>query len=109
MLDLRIEYELEEYAVGMMLGARKGIAMNIYSSYLFTKTDICPFFGGAFGFHWVSHNYYNEWYDKNNKDEDGFEFTVRTGLRAFRTYNFQILLQFPLQLYPLVQKEIWFL
>ena len=38
-LDLRIEYELETYAVGMLLGARKGFAMNIYSSYFLTKTD----------------------------------------------------------------------
>jgi len=90
-LDLRIEYELEDYAVGMLLGARKGFAMNIYTSYLFTKTDICPFVGGAFGFHWVSHRVNFE-YIENEKNEDGFEFTVRTGMRVFRTYNFQILL-----------------
>jgi len=89
-LDLRIEYELEDYAVGMLLGARKGFAMNIYTSYLLTQTDICPFVGGAFGFHWISHNV-PYWLEGNDKNEDGFEFTVRTGLRAFRTYNFQIL------------------
>jgi len=90
-LDLRIEYELETYAVGMLLGARKGFAMNIYSSYFLTKTDFCPFVGGAFGFHWVSHDI-PYWYNGNDKNEDGFEFTARTGIRAFRTYNFQVLL-----------------
>ena len=90
-LDLRIEYELETYAVGMLLGARKGFAMNIYSSYFLTKTDFCPFVGGAFGFHWISHNI-SYWDDRNDKKEDGFEFTARTGIRAFRTYNFQVLL-----------------
>jgi len=90
-LDLRIEYELEAYAVGMLLGARKGFAMNVYSSYFLTKTDFCPFVGGAFGFHWVSHRI-PYWLSESDKKEDGFEFTARTGIRAFRTYNFQVLL-----------------
>jgi hypothetical protein len=90
-LDLRIEYELEKYAVGMLLGARKGFAMNVYTSYLFTQTDVSPFIGGAFGFHWVSHDI-NYLYPENKKNEDGFEFTARSGVRLFRTYNFQILI-----------------
>jgi TolB-like protein len=90
-IDLRIDYELESYSVGMLLGIRKGFAMNVYSSYLVSKKDFCPFIGGAFGFHWISHTYT---YDSNGSDikEDGFEVTARTGIIAFRTYNFQVLL-----------------
>ncbi len=54
-INLHLDYEMEELAVGMLLGIRDGFAMNVYSDYLFTKTDICPYLGGGFGFHWVSH------------------------------------------------------
>lgn len=91
--DFRAGYELEEATVGMLLGIRKGFAMNIYGSYLFTKTDICPYVGGAFGFHWVNHDnwLYNE-YSQVDSQDDGFEFTLHTGLRILRTYNFQIMI-----------------
>jgi hypothetical protein len=92
--NLHLDYELEEMAVGMLLGIRKGFAINIYGDYLFTKTDICPFIGGAFGFHWISHNnfydpYLNESMDKRG---DGFELTAHAGMRILHTYNFQILI-----------------
>ncbi len=91
--DFRAGYELEEATVGMMLGIRKGFAMNIYGSYLLTKTDVCPYIGGAFGFHWVTHN---DWINyggiQDKKKDDGFEFTLHSGLRLFRTYNFQVLI-----------------
>ena len=85
--DYRRGYEMERIAVGAQFALRKGIALNIYTSYLITKTDFCPYIGGAFGFHWISHS------DKN-KRSDGFEFIINTGIRAFRTYNFQVLLNF---------------
>lgn len=90
--DFRAGYELEDAAVGMMLGIRKGFAMNIYGSYLFTKTDICPYVGGAFGFHWVTHGDMMN-FDGNGsrKQDDGFEITLHSGLRILRTYNFQIM------------------
>lgn len=94
-MDFRTGYEMNNFTVGMLLAARKGFAMNVFSSYLFSKKDICPYAGGAFGFHWVSHNdyydgdyYYN---DNKNKKSDGFELTVNGGVRIFRTYNFQII------------------
>lgn len=91
--DFRAGYELEEATVGMMLGIRKGFAMNIYGSYLITKTDVCPYIGGAFGFHWVTHdNWINYGGIPEKKQDDGFEFTLHSGLRLFRTYNFQILI-----------------
>ena len=102
--EFRAGFEMPETALGMLLAIRKGFATNIYGDYLFTKTDVCPYIGGAFGFHWVSHNTssyiadyspaQNSYYYSNNKDKqsDGFELTLNTGLRLFRTYNFQILL-----------------
>ena len=97
--NLHLDYELEDYAVGMLLGIRKGFAINIYGDYLFSRTDFCPFVGGAFGFHWVSHNGFNNSYyisdvSVGNKDmkSDGFEITANTGMRILHTYNFQILI-----------------
>ena len=97
-VDLHLDYELEEYAVGMLLAVRKGFAMNIYGDYLFSKKDICPYIGGAFGFHWISHsdpNYYNygNSIQQNDKSTDGFELSLNTGLRILHTYNFQIVVE----------------
>jgi hypothetical protein len=99
--DARFDYELQEYAVGMLFGVRKGFAMNIYGAYLLSKTDLCPYVGAAFGFHWVSHNdwaiYYNPYspniYDVSQKDKrsDGFELTGNAGIRVLHTYNFQLI------------------
>lgn len=94
-VDFHLDYELEDYAVGMMLAARKGFAMNIYGDYLFSRKDICPYLGGAFGFHWISHNspVYNYYGDiQEKKSTDGFEFSINSGLRILHTYNFQIVI-----------------
>lgn len=92
-LDVRYGYEMDDFTLGTMIGVRHGIAINVFSSYLATKTDVCPFIGGSFGFHWVTHG---TEYDKNykalDKKGDGFEFALQTGFRLFRTYKFQILL-----------------
>jgi hypothetical protein len=93
--NLHLDYELEEYAVGMLLGIRKGFAINIYGDYLFSRTDFCPFVGGAFGFHWVSHNSYyvsDVYVGEGDRKSDGFEITANTGMRILHTYNFQILI-----------------
>lgn len=86
-IDYRRGYEMERIAVGAQFAIRWGFAFNIYSSYLITKTDFCPYIGGAFGFHWVAHDD-----DDDERKDDGFEFVINTGIRAFRTYNFQVLL-----------------
>ncbi len=59
--EFRAGFEMPQTALGMLLAIRKGFAANIYGDYLITKTDVCPYVGGAFGFHWVSHssNTYN--------------------------------------------------
>ena len=84
-LNAYFDYELQDYAVGLMLGARKGFAINLYGNYLFTRTDVCPYLGGSLGFHWVyNHSDENRYYfdpNPNNKDEDGIEL----GFRGWRT------------------------
>ncbi|KAA3619449.1 MAG: hypothetical protein DWQ05_01640 [Calditrichaeota bacterium] len=97
-LDFRAGYDTDKWAVGMLFAGRKGFATNIYAHYLTTRTDICPYFGGAFGFHWVSHENSDGYWDQatneyieEKRDADGFEVTVSGGIRLFRTYNFQIM------------------
>jgi hypothetical protein len=99
-LDFRVAQELDRYEIGLLLAARKGFAINIFGNYLFTKKDVCPFLGGAFGFHWIAHEQ-NVTYDpqtglsqEDNRRGDGFELTLNGGLKLFRTYNFQILINF---------------
>jgi len=93
-LNLYFDYEIQDYAVGLMAGARDGVALAIYGNYLFSRTDICPYLGGALGFHWISHddyysydNYYGP-YDIE-KDEDGIELGLGAGLRFLHTYGIQ--------------------
>ena len=88
-LDFRSGYEVKNIAVGLQLAARFGFAANIYTSYLFTKKDLCPYVGGALGFHWVAHD---EAFTDKDKRGDGLEFIANAGIRAFRTYNFQVIL-----------------
>jgi len=94
--DLRIGNELQDFSIGMLMGIRKGFVMNVYGDYLLSRKDICPFVGGAFGFHWITHNSYPNGYDEygnpREKKGDGFELTARTGVRLFRTYNFQVII-----------------
>jgi len=93
-LNLYFDYEIEDYAIGLMAGARDGVALAIYGNYLFSRTDICPYLGGALGFHWISHDYeysYNNYYYTEGvaKDEDGIELGLGTGLRFLHTYGIQ--------------------
>jgi len=88
-VDMRLGFEMSNTAVGLFVGVRKGIASNIYVSYLMSRKDICPYVGGALGFHWVAHK---SMFEDDDKRTDGFEVTASTGLRLFRTYNFQIVI-----------------
>lgn len=94
-MDFRTGAEISDFAIGMQMAIRKGFAMNIFSHYLFTKKDFCPYLGGAFGFHWVSHEEYiieeNGYWRETKKRGDGFELLANGGLLAFRTYNIQII------------------
>jgi TolB-like protein len=87
-LDFVSHYEGKDFNVTALFGVRKGVALNIGMSYLFTRTDFCPYLGGGFGFHWVAHD---DIFDPDNR-ADGFEALARCGLMAFRTYNFRVLI-----------------
>ncbi len=84
------DYEVKDFAVGLMLGARKGFAINIYGNYLFSKTDICPYLGTSLGFHWIAHQ---DFFVNSKKDGDGIELGLKGGVRLFHTYNFQLFIQ----------------
>lgn len=99
-INLYFDYEIQDYAVGLMVGARKGFAINLYGNYLFSKTDLCPYVGGALGFHWVSDHNNSSYYEpyvgynsSNKKDEDGIELGLEAGLRIFHTYGFQLFIK----------------
>lgn len=91
--NTHFDYELQDYAVGLMFGLRRGFAANIYGNYLFSKTDFCPYIGGSFGFHWVMHKA-EIFFSNEKKSSDGFELGFATGLRLFHTYDFQVVLNF---------------
>lgn len=96
-LNIYLDYEIQDYAVGMMAGARDGFAINLYGNYLFSRTDFCPYIGGTLGFHWVAHDevllidpYYEN--GRIEKDADGIEIGANAGIRLLHTYNIQIFL-----------------
>lgn len=92
--DLRVDYELEDYAVGMLLGIRKGFATDLYGSYLFSRKDICPYLGGGVGFHWVSHSasiFQSSSSRLRDLRGDGFEVSGNAGIRLLHTYDFQLI------------------
>lgn len=97
-IDAYFDYEVKDFAIGLMAGIRDGFAINLYGNYLFSKTDVCPYVGGSLGFHWVAdHEYilvgpYDEYQDSNN-DADGIELGLKGGIRLFHTYSFQIFIQ----------------
>ncbi len=97
-MEFRTGAEMQNFDVGMQIAVRRGFAMNIFSSYLFSKKDFCPYVGGGFGFHWVNQHHHSEkYYDSNGykqyeeKKSDGFELTANAGIKAFRTFNFFVL------------------
>jgi hypothetical protein len=93
MVDTRFDYEIEDYAVGMLVGIRKGFAMGLYGSYLTSRTDICPYVGGGLGFHWVDHaSIYDPVARRNTEGRgDGFELSANAGVRVLHTYSFQMI------------------
>ncbi len=92
--DFRSLYELRHVAVDAVMGFRQGFALNVSVLYVPGLKDFSPFAGGGIGFHGVSHEqYYDDYYyspNGNNKKEDGFEFVIKGGLLAFRTYDFRV-------------------
>jgi hypothetical protein len=103
-LSAYFDHEINDYAVGLMAGARDGFAINIYGAYLFSKTDLCPYIGTSLGIHWVQHDdFYN--YDNNYSNENdynysepkdlsdsGIELGIKGGVRILHTYNVQLVI-----------------
>jgi hypothetical protein len=87
-LDGRFDHEVNDFAVGLLVGIREGFAMNLYGSYLFSRTDFCPYLGAQMGFHWVSHS--DAMFQAHPPRTDGFEIGAHTGIRIMHTYNFQM-------------------
>jgi hypothetical protein len=91
-MDGRFDYEMDQFAAGMVLGIRKGFAMNLYGSYLASRTDFCPYVGGGFGFHWVAHNdIFSNSVTRREFTADGFELSAHGGMRLLHTFNFQMI------------------
>ncbi|TFH65584.1 MAG: hypothetical protein E4G91_01950 [Candidatus Zixiibacteriota bacterium] len=94
--DFRSLYEMRDLAVNALLGIRQRFALNVGFLYLPSRKDFSPFVGAGVGFHGVSHEqfygdpYYYE-YGQNEKTSDGFEFLLKAGLLAFRTYDFRVI------------------
>jgi hypothetical protein len=88
-INAYFDYEVPDYAVGLMVGARNGFAINLYGNYLFTKTDVCPYLGASLGFHWVAHNDF--FFD--DKEGDGIGLGLIGGIKLFHTYTFQLFIQ----------------
>jgi len=93
--DFRSLYEMRCFAVDALLGIRKGFALNVGFMYLFSPKEFSPYAGAGIGFHTVSHEAIydgNDSYsDQQEKASDGFEFLLKGGLLAFRTYDFRII------------------
>ncbi|HWR82514.1 MAG TPA: hypothetical protein VN285_04365 [Candidatus Deferrimicrobium sp.] len=91
--DFRSIYEMRHIAVDALLGIRKGISLNVGFLYLPSLKDFSPFVGAGLGFHGVSHEppYDPYSYNEGNTTSDGFEFLIKGGLLAFRTYDFRLL------------------
>lgn len=94
-LNAHFDYELSNYDIGLMMGARNGFAINLYGHYLFSASDFSPFVDTAFGFHWVSRSTSYDYVFRQildaNKQSHGFEFVLSSGLRLFRTQRFTII------------------
>lgn len=103
-INAYFDYEIKDYAVGLMAGARDGFAINLYGAYLFSKTDASPYLGTSLGLHWVDHSgYYNDYYydefgnyysNYEEKSGDGIEIGFNGGVRLLHTYNVQLFINF---------------
>ena len=94
--DFRSFYEMRNFALDALMGIRKGFALNVGFLYIPSPKDFSPFVGAGVGFHAVSHDVissysYDSQYDYHTEEpNDGFEFLVKGGLLAFRTYDFRV-------------------
>ena len=94
--DFRSFYEMNNFALDALLGIRQGFALNVGFLYVTSRKDLSPFIGAGVGFHAVTHDLYHsddyeyEYYYRSEEPSDGFEFLLKGGLLAFRTYDFRV-------------------
>jgi hypothetical protein len=100
-INAYFDHEIDKYALGLMVGARQGLAINIYGNYLFSNKDVCPYIGSSVGVHWVQHDEQNDWrFDEETQTTvwqkpkelsgNGIELGLKAGLRLLHTYNVQL-------------------
>ncbi|MDP3150499.1 MAG: hypothetical protein Q8N83_15355 [Ignavibacteria bacterium] len=97
-MDMKIGAEADDLDYGVQLLIREGFGANIFSSYLFSRKDVCPYIGAGVGFHWVTVDESTVFFQTQTypitspkeKKGDGFELLLNTGIRLFHTYNFRI-------------------
>ncbi len=97
-MDVKIGSEVEDLDYGVQLFLREGFGANIFSSYLFSRKDVCPYIGAGAGFHWVTIDQSTVYYQyqtypitkTEEKKGDGFEILLNAGVRLFHTYNFRV-------------------
>ena len=97
-MDMKIGAEADDLDYGVQLLIREGFGANIFSSYLFSRKDVCPYIGAGVGFHWVTVDESKPFLQTqsypitNTKEQkgDGFELLLNAGVRLFHTYNFRI-------------------
>jgi TolB-like protein len=92
--DIRGIYEMEHIAVDVVLGMRKGAALNVGFLYLSDPNNFSPFVGAGVGLHAVQYKQTNAGKDsddcQDNELNTGLEFLVKGGLLAFRTHDVRV-------------------
>lgn len=103
-MDYKLGAELKDnFEYGIQFFARQGFGASVFSSYLVSKKDICPYLGVGLGFHWLTeldkgtvnptYNIYGQYqynYVRDERKQDGLEIIINSGVKVFNTYNFRI-------------------
>jgi TolB-like protein len=92
--DIRGIYEIHHFAVDVVLGMRKGAALNVGLLYLAAPKDFSPFVGAGVGVHAVNYHPTNAGNDSDDCQENelntGMEILIKGGLLAFRTHDVRV-------------------
>ncbi|HPG40784.1 MAG TPA: hypothetical protein PLP19_16555 [bacterium] len=97
-VEYRIGLEKPHYMTGFLLGKYDGYSINIFSSWLFSTSKVCPYIGGAVGYGKVNHDNYiitspsNQSGYNPKKTEHGLELTGNLGILLFRSYNVRFIM-----------------
>lgn len=84
------------FDAGFQFSWREGPAALLYTDWLVSQADICPYLGAAGGFHWARHRELEDDgspLSGNYDYDDGFHLSLRAGVILLRTYGFQMVIQ----------------